>query len=201
MKETIYKIYAITSVLLLFVLAVSPFRNRATDCRAVQNYYNKVAAALPDTPRPIPIKIRQISARDLDRIDRFPTCHIPMKGADPADVPHLFRPHPKMYHDTGKLGCTICHEGQGSATNYADAHLPNESWEHPTLPIEFTESSCGRCHLDKNLKETANLNQGKLLVNNFKCSACHYLPHVSKDRKSTRLNSSHTDISRMPSSA
>ena len=29
----------------------------------------------------------------------------------------------------------------------------------------------------------------------------HYVPNLTLDRKSTRLNSSHTDISRMPSSA
>ena len=35
------------------------------------------------------------------------------------------------------------------------------------------------------------------------CHWCHVMAHESfeKDRKSTRLNSSHTDISRMPSSA
>lgn len=179
MKETIYKIYAMTSLLLLFVLSVSPFRNRATDWRAIQNYYNKVAAALPDTPPQIPIKIRQIWVRDLNRIDRCPTCHLPMKTVHTADIPRLFRPHPKMYHDTDKLGCTICHEGQGLATNYADAHLPNKSWERPKLPLHYVESSCGRCHLDANLKEMPHLNQGKLHVNDFKCSACHNLPQVS----------------------
>ena len=35
----------------------------------------------------------------------------------------------------------------------------------------------------------------------LRCHGCYFHDEVAGDRKSTRLNSSHTDISRMPSSA
>jgi mono/diheme cytochrome c family protein len=68
-------------------------------------------------------------------------------------------PHPKE-----KFGCTICHSGQGSATDFNLAsHTPNNAgekarweeehnwhanhfWDFPMLPGRFTESSCIKCH-------------------------------------------------------
>jgi mono/diheme cytochrome c family protein len=68
-------------------------------------------------------------------------------------------PHPKE-----KFGCTICHAGQGSATEFNLAsHTPNDwrqreqwekahdwesnhFWDFPMLPKRFIESSCLKCH-------------------------------------------------------
>jgi cbb3-type cytochrome oxidase cytochrome c subunit len=68
-------------------------------------------------------------------------------------------PHPKQ-----NFGCTICHGGQGSATDFVLAsHTPNNArekkrwesaqdwhaihdWEFPMLPQRFVESSCIKCH-------------------------------------------------------
>ncbi len=68
-------------------------------------------------------------------------------------------PHPKE-----KFGCTICHAGQGSATEFNLAsHTPdnwdererwekthnwesNHFWDFPMLPKRFVESSCLKCH-------------------------------------------------------
>src|SRR5262249_34931604 len=68
-------------------------------------------------------------------------------------------PHPKEL-----FGCTICHSGQGSATDFNLAsHTPNDAtekrrwqhiqgwesnhfWDFPMLPRRFTDSSCLKCH-------------------------------------------------------
>ncbi|MBY0526275.1 MAG: c-type cytochrome [Gemmataceae bacterium] len=77
-------------------------------------------------------------------------------------------PHPGQ-----QFGCTICHGGQGSATDFFNAsHMPNNSaqmaiwkqspskandfaghdwksnhyWDYPMLPNRFIESSCVKCH-------------------------------------------------------
>ena len=68
-------------------------------------------------------------------------------------------PHPK-----GEMGCTICHDGQGSATDFKWAsHTPNDpdqaiEWTHnyewfdnhhwifPMTPQRFVESNCLKCH-------------------------------------------------------
>jgi mono/diheme cytochrome c family protein len=68
-------------------------------------------------------------------------------------------PHPVLQY-----GCTVCHGGQGSATDFQlAAHTPtsslqkgrwiakqhweeNHDWEFPMLPKRFLESSCIKCH-------------------------------------------------------
>jgi cytochrome c2 len=67
-------------------------------------------------------------------------------------------------HPAEKFGCTICHSGQGSATEFTlAAHTPNDAaqahewkktegwershfWDFPMLPRRFIESSCLKCH-------------------------------------------------------
>lgn len=68
-------------------------------------------------------------------------------------------------HSAEKFGCTICHEGQGSSTDFFNAsHTPNDYptrhrwetdgkhwhpnhyWDFPMLPTRFVESSCLKCH-------------------------------------------------------
>jgi mono/diheme cytochrome c family protein len=67
-------------------------------------------------------------------------------------------------HPAEKFGCTICHGGQGSGTEFNLAsHTPNNAqqkedwtkkegwesnhfWDYPMLPKRFVESSCLKCH-------------------------------------------------------
>ncbi len=67
-------------------------------------------------------------------------------------------------HPSEKFGCTTCHAGQGSATDFTYAsHSPNNAfesnswkrnyewfnnhdWEFPMLPSRFVEASCLKCH-------------------------------------------------------
>jgi hypothetical protein len=71
-------------------------------------------------------------------------------------------------HPMGTFGCTICHEGQGSATAFKWAsHTPNDSpenpnqsedwarkygwfdnhhWIYPMYPERFAEAACLKCH-------------------------------------------------------
>jgi len=171
--KNIYKIYVLTSILFLIVFAVTPIKLSFSEWRQVQKKYNQIIKNLPQKEKPVPVKLQQIWARDLNHIDRCTTCHLGMNNIKMNKAPQPFRTHPKMYHDLNKLGCTICHDGQGLATNYSDSHLPSESWDKPILPKRYLESSCGRCHINENLKETATLNFGRKLVGELKCYACH----------------------------
>ncbi len=67
-------------------------------------------------------------------------------------------------HKKGDMGCTICHDGQGSATDFKWAsHTPNDPhqaldwsrkygwfdnhhWIFPMTPERFIESNCLKCH-------------------------------------------------------
>jgi mono/diheme cytochrome c family protein len=83
-----------------------------------------------------------------------------------------FAAHPRLdlfvgaesRHPSEKFGCTICHSGQGSATEFTlAAHTPNDTrekmrwtsahhwesnhfWDFPMLPQRFLESGCVKCH-------------------------------------------------------
>jgi len=87
-------------------------------------------------------------------------------------MPHPYASHPRLDLFMGSLsphkmqtfGCTICHQGQGSATSFKWAsHTPNSlrqeaewekeygyfhnhHWIYPMYPDRFVESSCLKCH-------------------------------------------------------
>ena len=69
----------------------------------------------------------------------------------------------------------------------------------PTTGIITTADSSGALALQSNGTTVATFNSSG--VNAGIQVASNAAPAFSADRKSTRLNSSHTDISRMPSSA
>jgi cbb3-type cytochrome oxidase cytochrome c subunit len=101
-------------------------------------------------------------------------------------------------HAAERFGCTICHNGQGSATDFVHAaHSPNDpvqrrnwvqdhSWEHsefwdfPMHPERFVESGCVKCHHQMtdlirygNKEEAPKLLKGYNLVREFGCFGCH----------------------------
>ncbi len=163
--------------------------------------------------------------RKVARFDRCTTCHLAADRAlpdvadeslllgegeltDPSDLPHPFRSHPRLDlfvgpnspHPLGEFGCTICHDGQGSATGFAHAaHTPDDPadrarwrrahgwfedrhWEYPMLATRFTESRCVQCHHDVVDLEPSRrypdppapkLLRGYHLVRELGCAGCH----------------------------
>lgn len=165
-----------------------------------------------DRQRPEPIE--QIVLPDLKidyhfcqvpRCDRCTTCHStlehPGRNLFVADA----SPHP-----VGDFGCTVCHEGQGSATDFAWAsHSPNSAsqaaewkrdrewhenpdWERPMFAARFTESGCLRCHPDVTDLETCRkyddppapkLSAGYQAVRQYGCFGCHAVPGFEAARR------------------
>jgi cytochrome c551/c552 len=103
-------------------------------------------------------------------------------------------------HKKGEMGCTICHDGQGSATDFKWAsHTPNDPqqaldwsrthgwfdnhhWIFPMTPERFIESNCLKCHHEVVELEPSErfpeppapkLLQGYHLVRDFGCYGCH----------------------------
>ncbi|MFQ5633186.1 MAG: c-type cytochrome, partial [bacterium] len=174
--------YAILSVIFLGVLAVSPLKNYFREWRAVQKEYNQVIQKLPQRVQPIPIGLQQTWARELNRIDRCTTCHLGINNSKLAEAPQPFTTHPKIEHDLDKFGCTICHGGQGLATEFEEAHEPTEFWDKPVLPKKYLDASCGSCHTNEALTETPVLNRGRELIEEMSCVACHDLAGFEKAR-------------------
>jgi cytochrome c2 len=123
-------------------------------------------------------------------------------------LPHPFSSHPRLDlfvgstspHPMGRFGCTICHQGQGSATSFEWAsHTPNtleeadewsrqhgwfnnHHWIFPMYAERFAESSCLKCH--HQVDELAaspkfpegpapKLMKGYQLILDYGCYGCH----------------------------
>ena len=123
-------------------------------------------------------------------------------------VPHPYSTHPRLDlfvgsmspHPMGQFGCTICHEGQGSATSFKwSSHMPNtvregeewadeygwfnnHHWIFPMRPERFAESSCLKCHHEVTELAASSewpeppapkLLRGHSLINDYGCFGCH----------------------------
>jgi mono/diheme cytochrome c family protein len=76
-------------------------------------------------------------------------------------------------------GCTICHRGQGPATEVAEAHESTLAWEQPVLPTHFIQASCGTCHLS-DLPQTPQLTRGRQVLAELNCQGCHKLQGIDR---------------------
>lgn len=125
-------------------------------------------------------------------------------------LPHPYNSHPRLDlflsdsspHKLSTFACTICHEGQGSATEFKWAsHTPNDQtqamewtkdpnlgwfnnhhWIYPMYPARFTEATCLKCHHDVVELEPSQkfpdppaekLMHGYHLIRKYGCYGCH----------------------------
>jgi cbb3-type cytochrome oxidase cytochrome c subunit len=111
-------------------------------------------------------------------------------------------------HPAEQFGCTSCHSGQGSATDFQFAsHMPNtheqeelwrkdhgwslnHDWEFPMLASRFIESTCLKCHHEVtdlirlgNKVEAPKLLKGYNLVRESGCFGCHEISGIKNGRK------------------
>ena len=178
------RLLAITSVLFLAVLAVSPAKNALRPYRALQARYRELGLArarslkAAEQYRERPVAIQQAWLRDLDdRVDRCTTCHLGVDDPAMADAPAPFRQHPKTPHTPGsfdRFGCTSCHGGEGLATLQAEAHGVAPDTGPPLTPSAYIEAGCGRCHAGASVPEAPVLSRGRAVMARAGCFACHF---------------------------
>jgi mono/diheme cytochrome c family protein len=150
-------------------------------------------------------------------------------GFDPADLPRRVRTteltnaqinqycvHPRLDlfveanspHPAEKFGCTSCHSGQGSATDFLlAAHTPESAdqrdrwikeygwesshfWDYPMLSRRFVESTCLKCHHQVtdlvrygSKQEAPKLIRGYNLVRESGCFGCHEIAGLKNGRE------------------
>ncbi len=128
---------------------------------------------------------QQIYLSKLKQVDRCMNCHIGVENPLMADEEVPYKTHSGRYledHPIAKFGCTVCHEGQGRATNKKEAHAVElkTHWDTPILPIRYIESSCAKCHDSKMLQENGyeKLVKGEKLFSERGCLGCHKLDGV-----------------------
>jgi mono/diheme cytochrome c family protein len=150
-------------------------------------------------------------------------------GFDPGDLPRdvrkinltdgqvtQFAGHPRLdlfvdsnsAHPAEKFGCTACHDGQGSATDFLlAAHSPADArqmeewrkeygwdashfWDFPMMSSRFVESGCVKCHYQMtdlirhgSKEEAPKLLRGYNLVKEFGCFGCHEISGIKSGRQ------------------
>ncbi len=132
----------------------------------------------------------------------------PVKVTVVRGLPQPYSSHPRLDlfvgslspHTVAKFGCSVCHEGQGSATDFRwTSHTPNtpeqqdewvrkygwfnnHHWIYPMTPARFSESTCLKCHHNVSELELATqfdeppapkLVAGYHLIRQYGCYGCH----------------------------
>ena len=177
------RLFALSSLAFLAVLAVSPVKNALRPYRAIQRDFQRTGMARAATVKAAqtyaarPIAIQQIWIPDFDnRVDRCTTCHLGVADDAMVDAREPFRRHPATYHTPGDLsrfGCTSCHGGEGLATSQDDAHGTAADAASPIVPAAYAEAGCGRCHQSSVVAEAPTLSEGRALMEKSGCFACH----------------------------
>src|ERR1035437_370513 len=97
-------IFAVSSVVFLIVLAISPVRDYLSAWRRYERDYVRFAQTRPDTKRLLADfepTINQTWIPDMGVVDRCTTCHqgIAQASLAEASVPQPFRTHPVVPHN------------------------------------------------------------------------------------------------------
>jgi cbb3-type cytochrome oxidase cytochrome c subunit len=131
----------------------------------------------------VPIEIKQIHIKDIDKADRCQSCHIGIDGKRQVSGKQPFTRHPASFvyidhHDPSKFGCTFCHRGQGRATtSVAKAHGNVKHFDEPMLEGDMTQTSCLNCHGDiKGLRGAEQIVNSTELIKKYGCYSCHKIP-------------------------
>ena len=146
----------------------------------------------------------RVSAMLIDMALRGKEIHLTVRRG----FPHPYTSHPRLDlyvsdsspHKLGTFACTICHDGQGSATDFEWAsHTPNTvedsrewmrqygwfdnpHWIYPMYPKRFAESSCLKCHHEVVELEPSEqfpdapapkVTHGYHLIRKYGCFGCH----------------------------
>lgn len=173
MKRLLFLI--LTAILaLLFVISIWQDTNR--EWTAYQRTF--LGRLASDERRGLTGGIKQMIAADLGRVDRCTTCHLAIDKPQLALGAEPFKEHPGKYldwHPMEKFACTVCHGGQGLATNVADAHGDVAHWEEPLLRGPLVQASCRQCHGNLQAIElhVPQLIKGQQLFKAKGCYGCH----------------------------
>jgi mono/diheme cytochrome c family protein len=180
-------LFALLSVVFVAVLAISPAKDLGREWKRYKRSYARFAQTRPDTKRLLADyrpELDQIWIPEMNVVDRCTTCHQGILQTSLADdsVPQPFRGHQPVEHVAQHVrdwGCTVCHRGQGLATEVAEAHETTLAWEQPILPTRYLQATCGTCHRTE-IAQTPQLNRGRQLLAEFNCIGCHRLEGVDR---------------------
>ncbi|NOZ70218.1 MAG: c-type cytochrome [Deferribacteres bacterium] len=179
----------ISALVVLAFALLAAYREATPEWKTYRSEYRKLfiekaeaagkEAVLPD------MDIQQIYLPELQRVDRCTNCHAGVDNPLMADAEIPYRQHSGDYlqnHPVERFGCTVCHQGQGRATNKKEAHGEGRDthWDYPIIPLKYIQSSCAVCH-DLDMLERSGADkvaEGARLFRQKGCKGCHKLNGV-----------------------
>jgi mono/diheme cytochrome c family protein len=197
MKRALFLI--MTGVLAaLFVVAM--WQDTDREWTRYQQQFRKTLSR--DERRGLSGGIKQFIIADLDRVDRCTTCHVAIDKPALALGEEPFMAHPGQFlewHPPEKFGCTVCHGGQGLATEVKAAHGDVAHWDEPLLRGTLVQASCRQCHgdLDAIREHVPQLLAGQQLFETKGCYACHAVKAFGKEFGGT-ISQELTDVGLKP---
>lgn len=178
-------LFAVFSFLTLFLLAVFVYRDVAAEWKSYQaTYYEKLSRAVNDPEiAKTPLRVNQIWSKGLDRADRCMTCHLGVGNPAFENEPQPYKTHPNLMgymskHPFEKVGCTVCHEGDGQAVTVEKTHGVVHHLDRQMRTTPYVQASCSKCHYELFSEElywpeTPELMEGVRLARELGCGACH----------------------------
>lgn len=178
----LYPAFTILGLLVGGLVVLAYYKDQFREWKYWQSEYLKREAARTTTidqrqaVQRIPVEIKQFVLPELNRVDRCMSCHIAAEDPSYGGYPQPLAYHPNHdQHPFEKFGCTICHQGQGSATSREAAHGEVPHWDHPMLPMKYITSACAKCHLPESVPNAARLAHGQAVFEDAGCIGCHKL--------------------------
>jgi len=183
--QSLRKFYGWFTVLGLLVgclVVLGYYKDEDREWKVYQRKFIQEEARRATTPQQraaaqsMTLQIRQILLPDLNRVDRCTTCHLAVDDPSYGGYPQPLAYHPlHEQHPAERFGCTVCHRGQGRATDTADAHGNVPHWDEPMLPLRYIQASCAKCHEAADNPAAPELARGQQVFQESGCLGCHKL--------------------------
>lgn len=153
-------------------LAVAVFNDDRSDLRHWQRHAPKELQAQGGAPS----GVRELLP-DGKHPERCVSCHLgidaPING---LAAPYQRHSWPLTHHTPKRIGCVVCHGGEGRALTAAAAHARAGTSERSArLTLPYLEASCAQCHLPGAVPQTEHLVRGAYLFLELGCGLCHSL--------------------------
>jgi len=145
------------------------------------------------------VEIKQVNVKTPGAIlvDRCQSCHVGASNPDAADLEQPLGSHPAIVegvdkdpHNFTKIGCVVCHDGNGRALKEDDAHGEYHGWPLPLLAGKTVQANCNRCHAMEagHLAGAEQYEQGRELFIQKTCWGCHTIAGVSTASQAPELS-------------